>query len=278
MLVLSRGPQDRVVFPNLGVSVEILRISGNRVRLGVDAPPDVRVLRHELVENSSASSAPNSPDVSAVDAVGSGIEVDAQALLASSAAQAELIQRTQYDHLLRNRLNTAQIALGLAEKQLNSGMADHALATLHQAIHAFATLDAEIATANQKTEPTPEPRRALLVEDDANECELLAGYLRLSGFEVDTAEDGLKAMVYLSRHRRPDVVLMDMHMPHFDGPKAVQGIRKNPAYQDMRVFAVTGAQPADVSIEIGPSGVDRWFHKPINPQHLVDEINRDLRI
>ena len=54
MLVLSRGPKDKVLFPNLGISVEILRIAGNRVRVGVEAPKDVRVLRHELEDTLSS--------------------------------------------------------------------------------------------------------------------------------------------------------------------------------------------------------------------------------
>jgi hypothetical protein len=37
MLVLSRGRNDKVVFPTLGISVEILRVAGNKVRLGIDA-------------------------------------------------------------------------------------------------------------------------------------------------------------------------------------------------------------------------------------------------
>ena len=48
MLVLSRGRNDKIVFPNLGITVEILNIASNKVRVGVDAPPSVTVLRHEL--------------------------------------------------------------------------------------------------------------------------------------------------------------------------------------------------------------------------------------
>ena len=48
MLVLSRREDDKIVFPNLGITVEVLRIAGRSVRLGVKAPSQVRVLRHEL--------------------------------------------------------------------------------------------------------------------------------------------------------------------------------------------------------------------------------------
>ena len=57
MLVLSRGLTDKIIFPNLDITVEILRIAGNKVRVGIDAPEDVRVLRHELVDEQSGTGA-----------------------------------------------------------------------------------------------------------------------------------------------------------------------------------------------------------------------------
>ncbi len=48
MLVLSRKQEEEIVFPELGISVRVLRTKGNQVRLGIKAPSDVRVLRGEL--------------------------------------------------------------------------------------------------------------------------------------------------------------------------------------------------------------------------------------
>ncbi|MCA9258965.1 MAG: response regulator [Planctomycetales bacterium] len=247
MLVLSRGPQDKVVFPNLGITVEILRISGNRVRVGVDAPKDVRILRHELKQN---------------DAEGGATSADREA-----------------NHRLRNRLNTAHLALNLMEKQLNAGQHDEALEMLHHAMREFENLDAEASPPNEESVETKSGApRALLVEDNENESQLLAGYLRLSGFEVDTAFDGLQAMTHLARRDRPDVVLLDMHMPRMNGLQTVQSIRKDPACEGVRVFAVTGSEPAEMGVEIGPKGVDRWFQKPINPRDLVESLQADLAV
>ena len=249
MLVLTRGPKDKVVFPHLGITVEILRVNGNRVRLGIDAPKDVTVLRHELADSLSAE------------------------LQAAADEQGQTA-----DHLLRNRLNVAQMAIGLAQKQLDAGQLESALTTLHRAIRSFETLDSEFANPEQDEQAASgEPsRRALLVEDDANECELLAGFLRMSGFEVDTAVDGMQAIVYLSRNCPPDVVLMDMHMPGFSGMRAVRIIRENPDYRNLRLFGVSGSTPDAVDLDVGPGGVDRWFRKPVDPQNLIEAINRDI--
>jgi carbon storage regulator CsrA len=48
MLVLSRRTNEEITFPVLGISVEVLRIEGGKVRLGIRAPRSVRVLRGEL--------------------------------------------------------------------------------------------------------------------------------------------------------------------------------------------------------------------------------------
>lgn len=48
MLVLSRRCNETIVFPELGITVEVLRVKGNTVRLGIKAPDSVRILRGEL--------------------------------------------------------------------------------------------------------------------------------------------------------------------------------------------------------------------------------------
>ncbi len=244
MLVLSRGQTDKIVFPNLDITIEILRIAGNRVRVGIDAPKDICVLRHELAETQAHARADSRPS----------------------------------DHQLRNRLNAANLALHLSQRQLDAGLTDEAQLTLQNALRELDSLNESMGEPSEAVSQRSSLCRALLVEDDANEGELLAGYLRMSGFDVDRAVDGLQALIYLSRHRSPDIVLLDMRMPRLDGPKTVSSIRGNPNYRDMKIFAVSGTPQHECGVPTGPEGVDRWFSKPINPKELVDEINRDLSI
>jgi len=50
MLVLSRSSRQKIVFPGLGITIEVLRIAGRRVRIGIDAPTDVTVHRSEVAD------------------------------------------------------------------------------------------------------------------------------------------------------------------------------------------------------------------------------------
>lgn len=55
MLVLSRKEDQEVVFPSLGIRVSITSVDGHRVKLGIEAPKSVPILRAELLDNDDSS-------------------------------------------------------------------------------------------------------------------------------------------------------------------------------------------------------------------------------
>jgi carbon storage regulator CsrA len=240
MLVLSRKPRETIVFPNLGITLEIVRIDGGKVRVGIDAPSEVAVLRGEIAER-----------------LGNEVEVD----------DAKSGDAKPSTHRLRNRLHTARLGLKLLEKQLAGGLFDEAEETLARALGIFRELDSELERANHGGNKDL-GRRALLVEDDANEAHLLAGILRMSGYVVETAQDGFQALELLKKNR-PDFVLLDMNMPRCDGPTTLASIRANPEWRGLRIFAVTGCSQREIGVSISEVGVDRWFQKPVDPEVLL---------
>ena len=264
MLVLSRGRNDKVVFPTLGISVEILRVAGNKVRLGIDAPQEIPVHRHEVSERMVANGESDTLK----------FPTRAETLAA------------KLNHATRNRLNAAALGLHLLHRNIEIGDLSDAESTIFKIFNELKAIETELDGP-----PAPKPRetkellpsnvemhhRALVVEDDDNERELLAGCLRVSGFEVDTASDGLQAMVRLTE-RAPDVVLLDMRMPRFDGRKTISAIRSNPDYRNLKLFAVSGMRPEETNVSLGPNGVDRWFTKPLNPKALIDALRDELHI
>lgn len=278
MLVLSRGRNDKVVFPTLGISIEILRVAGNKVRLGIEAPQEVPVHRHEVSERIAATEGFVGGITDAHDhAI---IKLPGLAAGGSSAAESDKVQR-RMNHAIRNRLNAAALGLHLLHRKLETDDLSDAEATIFKIFNELKAIENQIDGPARNARPNDnlaEPqRRALVVEDNDNERELLAGYLRVSGFDVDTAADGLQAMVRLTEHA-PDVVLLDMRMPRFDGPKTISAIRGNPDYRDMKLFAVSGTKPEEMDVTLGPGGVDRWFTKPVDPQGLLDALRADLHL
>lgn len=249
MLILSRRPHEQIVFPTLNIKIDILRIQGSTVRLGVDAPRTIPVLRGELEAGNDLVPPPTS----------------------SSTKPSR--------HELRGRLNTATIALYLAQRQFQTGHSRDAEATLQSAIEHLVHLDEELSRAmpTEKKQPPRRRLRTLVVEDNAYEQALLKSYLRLSGVEVVSANDGGDALEYLSREnqdRKPDAILLDMAMPRVDGPTTVSAIRNNPAYANLRIYAVSGSSPEEFDLPRGPGGIDGWFRKPLNPEEIVDALSK----
>lgn len=262
MLVLSRGKNEKVVFPTLGISVEIVRIAGKKVRLGIEAPTEVPVHRQELHEKLTEN--------------GESYGENKQIVKFPATKTPDLSRLT---HATRNRLNAAALGLHMLHRQLENGDltdAGSTIFTIFNELKALESMYAEQEVA-QKPDKADVHCKALVVEDNDNERELLAGYLRVNGIDVDTATDGLQAIVRITE-KQPDVVLLDMRMPKFDGRETVAAIRNNPNYRGLKLFAVSGSDPDENNVTLGPGGVDRWFTKPLDPKKLIDALRDDLHV
>jgi CheY-like chemotaxis protein len=123
------------------------------------------------------------------------------------------------------------------------------------------TTDAVVQTA---------PPKVLIVEDQANERELLATCLRLGRVEVATAGNGREAFDFLHDHELPDLVLLDMRMPEVDGPTFIKSLRDDIRLQNLRVFAVTGLSRSDFDSNTLP--IDGWFSKPVRIDALMQAV------
>ena len=181
-------------------------------------------------------------------------------------------ERPKADHALANALNKVGLAVHLARKQWAAGRPAEADATLDTALRALESLE-QARQASQAARRC----RALIVEDDPNERELLAGVLGMNGCECATAADGTEALAYLDSGARPDVVLLDMAMPRCDGPETIRRIRADGRFAGLRVYSVSSTPPGVLNVPDGPGGVDGWFPKPLNPSRLWDAIQEAVR-
>ena len=66
MLVLTRRIDEKIVLPELGVTIEVVSIKGNSVRLGIEAPPEIRIARAETITKPIAYRQPTEQTDSAV--------------------------------------------------------------------------------------------------------------------------------------------------------------------------------------------------------------------
>lgn len=244
MLVLSRRPGQKVVFPSLGIAIEVLRSRGAVTRLGIDAPDDVPVLRDEVISKNAEA----------------GFE-----LSRASSTPGERQRR----HEWKNKLNQLMLKLQLLQRQLELGQAVDPERSLSEV---FAELtDLEQSTTDTVVESAPP--KVLIIEDQANERELLATCLRLGGIEVVTASNGREGFDYLHEHELPDLVLLDMRMPEVDGPTFLKSIRDDIRLHNLRVFAVSGSSRDEFEPNTLP--VDGWFSKPVRIDSLLQAVRSE---
>ena len=113
----------------------------------------------------------------------------------------------------------------------------------------------------------------LVVDDEPNLVDLVKGYLEREGFEVRAASDGPTA-VDLARALHPDVVVLDLMLPGFDGLEVCRRLRQ---FTDAYVLMLT-ARGEEVDRIVGLEvGADDYLTKPFSPRELVARVKAMLR-
>jgi two-component system cell cycle response regulator DivK len=113
--------------------------------------------------------------------------------------------------------------------------------------------------------------KILVAEDNPLNLELARDLLELEGHQVVTAEDGDQA-VRLAQEHRPDLVLMDLHMPRLDGLDATRRLKQDPRTSGIPVIALTAsAMPAERD-EALAAGCLGHLVKPIDTTRFVQQV------
>jgi two-component system chemotaxis response regulator CheY len=110
-------------------------------------------------------------------------------------------------------------------------------------------------------------RVALVVEDNPPERDMVAGWLRLAGFEVETAVD-FRAAVTVLQSIRPDIICCDLSLPRESGFDLVEHVRKTPAIEWIPVLVMTErASPEDMALA-EEVGANAYLKKPFSRERL----------
>ncbi len=260
MLVLSRRPNEKLVLPTVNVAVQVVKILGNAVRLGIEAPDDVPVYREELLKGQEEGSA-----------AGRRPAVHPAAHAADSAERSSMTQEQ-----LERILDCLGFAFDFAHAALDRGEIQEARRVLDKAFRHVERIRAQCL--GRKAAPGARSPRLLLVERDPERRKNLAETLRAAGYEVEAVEDGCRAVDVLSRQGRPDIVLLDFapaRSPCEDAAATVRAIRSNPAWSHLKVIGLGRKGEAEVHVSVGARGVDRWIETPHSPESLISGVESE---
>jgi len=115
----------------------------------------------------------------------------------------------------------------------------------------------------------------LAVDDSASIRKLVELTLRREGYNVITADSGLKALAALAR-QRPDLLLLDVMLVALDGFQLCRVIRDHPAYSDLPIVILSGRETS-ADREAGlRAGVSAYLTKPFRPEQLLLAVREQL--
>jgi two-component system, OmpR family, response regulator len=115
--------------------------------------------------------------------------------------------------------------------------------------------------------------RILLVEDDATLLQVLKYNLEKEGYEVSTADDGVRALD-AARKDKPDLIVLDVMLPGLDGFEVCRILRKETSMPILMLTAKADIVDKVVGLELG---ADDYITKPFNMRELIARIKAMLR-
>ncbi len=118
--------------------------------------------------------------------------------------------------------------------------------------------------------------KVLVVDDEPDILELLEYNLKKEGYEVKTANDGRKA-VEMAKTFQPQLVLLDIMMPHQDGVETCRQLRDAPETSNSFIIFLTARSEEYSEVAAFENGADDYITKPIKPRALMSRINAFFR-
>ncbi|WP_305805258.1 EAL domain-containing response regulator [Stenotrophomonas sp. YIM B06876] len=127
-----------------------------------------------------------------------------------------------------------------------------------------------------QTPAAESPYRVLIVEDDRSQALFAQSVLHGAGMQaiVQMEAEGVQQAIV---EHRPDLILMDLHMPGLDGMRLTALIRQQPQQQLLPIVFLTGDPDPERQFEVLDSGADDFLTKPIRPRHLVAAVSNRIR-
>ncbi len=116
-------------------------------------------------------------------------------------------------------------------------------------------------------------RRLVVVDDEADICDFLKSFFEDRSFDVQTAHNGEEAVALIGA-TKPQVVLLDIHMPGMDGIQALREIKA--LYPKVKVIMVTALETREKIEEAMRFGADNYITKPLSLEYLEKDVREKI--
>ena len=122
-----------------------------------------------------------------------------------------------------------------------------------------------------------EPVKVIVIEDEPSIRELYRFKLDLEGFKVAVAADGFEGLK-LIEELLPDLILLDLKMPHMNGDEMLEKLRAEEWGQNVRVIILTNISRDEAPQVLRFLNVDRYIVKAHHtPQQVLEIVHEILK-
>ncbi|MEN9401644.1 MAG: Alkaline phosphatase synthesis transcriptional regulatory protein PhoP [Verrucomicrobiota bacterium] len=119
-------------------------------------------------------------------------------------------------------------------------------------------------------------KKILVVDDEPDVTDLVAYHLKAKSFHVETLNDAT-ASISKARGMQPDLIILDIMMPHLSGIQVCRILRADPKLARVPIVFLTAKTETHDRIEGLESGADDYLSKPFSPKELVLRVESILR-
>jgi len=117
--------------------------------------------------------------------------------------------------------------------------------------------------------------RILVIEDEELLRNLYTELLEMKGYHVETANDGKIALEKLNETRKPDLILLDINMPHMDGVEFLRIIKSNNKLKRVPVIVITGiiqVEKISAALDLGAISYVEKVNSPLEVMNKIEMI------
>ena len=120
-------------------------------------------------------------------------------------------------------------------------------------------------------------KKIIVVEDNELNLKLFCDLLRAHGYETEAVRDGREA-VERTRAFQPDLIIMDIQMPHISGLELIEQLKADKALKAIPVMAVTAYAAKGDEERIRDAGAEGYVSKPISVLKFVEAVGALLEL
>ncbi|MCX6147954.1 MAG: response regulator, partial [Candidatus Kapabacteria bacterium] len=120
-------------------------------------------------------------------------------------------------------------------------------------------------------------KKILVVDDNPLNLKVLDEHFRTFGFQIFVSKSGAAA-IDICKTELPDIVLLDIMMPHMDGFQVIDELKKDETTSEIPIIFLTARTQTNDIIKGFNKGAVDYIMKPFNPEELTARVNTHLKM